>query len=182
MIISIIDRPYKYLGANMSGEFIAGNRDQLLLLPPSVDKWVAKDHVVRFICDCVRQMDMFAFYSSYGKEGRPPYDPAMMLAVLIYAYSEGIRSSRKIAKACAEQLPFRWLTGNVVPDHCAVARFRSRHEKLIRKVFVEALKLCHGACLVNLGKRLNNRAGLWPNQEELRIHWLCAQGTARRSE
>jgi transposase len=136
----------------MSRGFISGNRDQLLLLPPSVDKWIPKDHVVRFIWDCVCQMDMFAFYRSYGKEGRPPYDPAMMLAVLIYAYSEGIRSSRKIAKACIEQLPFRWLTGNVVPDHCAVARFRSRHEELIRKIFVEALRLCHEAGLVNLGK------------------------------
>jgi transposase len=136
----------------MGREFIAGNRDQLLLLPPSVDKWVPMDHVVRFIWDCVCQMNMFAFYSSYGREGRPPYDPAMMLAVLIYAYSEGIRSSRKIAKACGEQLPFRWLTGNVVPDHCAVARFRSRHEELICKVFVEALRLCHEAGLVNLGK------------------------------
>ncbi|NTV43138.1 MAG: IS1182 family transposase [Syntrophobacteraceae bacterium] len=136
----------------MGRGFIAGNRDQLLLLPPSVDKWVAQDHVVRFIWDCVSQMDMFAFYSSYGREGKPPYDPAMMLAVLIYAYSEGIRSSRKIEKACAEQLPFRWLTGNVVPDHCAISRFRSRHEELIRKVFVETLRLCHEAGLVNLGK------------------------------
>jgi len=136
----------------MSRGFIVGNRDQLLLLPPSVDKWVPVDHVVRFIRDCVEQMDLSAFYRCYGKEGRPPYEPAMMLAVLIYAYCEGIRSSRRIARACAEQLPFRWLTGNVVPDHCAIARFRSRHEETIRKVFVEALRLCHEAGLVNLGK------------------------------
>lgn len=136
----------------MSRGFIAGNRNQLLLLPPSVDKWVAEDHVVRFIWDGVCQMDMWAFYNSYGKEGQPPYDPAMMLAVLIYSYSEGIRSSRKIEKACAEQLPFRWLTGNVIPDHCAIARFRSRHEELIRKVFVEVLRLCHEAGIVNLGR------------------------------
>jgi transposase len=136
----------------MARDFISGNRNQLLLLPPSIDKWVAMDHVVRFVWDCVCQMNLHAFYRSYGKEGRPPYDPAMMLAVLIYAYSEGIRSSRKIAKACAEQLPFRWLTGNVVPDHCAIARFRSRHEELIGKVFVEALRLCHEAGIVNPGK------------------------------
>ena len=106
MVIAIIPRPYKYFGVDMGRGFIAGNRDQLLLLPPSVDKWVAQDHVVRFIWDCVSQMDMFAFYSSYGREGKPPYDPAMMLAVLIYAYSEGIRSSRKIEKACADNCPF----------------------------------------------------------------------------
>ncbi len=136
----------------MSRGYISGNREQMLLLPPSVDKWIPKDHVVRFVWDCVCQMDLFVFHGSYGTEGRPPYDPAMMLAVLIYGYSQGIRSSRKIAKACAEQLPFRWLTGNVVPDHCAIARFRSRHEEAIRKVFVEALRLCAEAGLVNLGK------------------------------
>lgn len=136
----------------MSRGYIAGNREQLLLLPPSVDKWIPKDHVVRFVWDCVCQMDLWTFHCSYGIEGRPPYDPSMMLAVLIYAYSQGIRSSRKIAKACAEQLPFRWLTGNMVPDHCAIARFRSRHEKAIHKVFVEVLRLCGEAGLVNLGR------------------------------
>jgi len=136
----------------MSRGYIAGNREQMLLLPPSVDKWIPKDHVVRFVWDCVCQMDLWAFHCSYGIEGRPPYDPSMMLAVLIYAYSQGIRSSRKIAKACAEQLPFRWLTGNMVPDHCAIARFRSRHEEAIHKVFVEVLRLCGEAGLVNLGR------------------------------
>lgn len=165
----------------MAREFIAGNRDQLLLLPPSIDKWVAMDHVVRFIWDCVCQMNLYAFYHAYGREGRPPYDPAMMLAVLIYAYSEGIRSSRKIAKACAEQLPFRWLTGNVVPDHCAVARFRSRHEELIRKVFVEALRLCHEAGLVNLGKifldgtKLKTNASLESNRRLEQLEKEVAQ-------
>jgi transposase len=136
----------------MSRGYIAGNREQMFLLPPSVDQWIPKDHVVRFVWDCVCQMDLWAFHCAYGIEGRPPYDPAMMLAVLIYAYSQGIRSSRKIAKACAEQLPFRWLTGNMVPDHCAIARFRSRHEEAIRKVFVEVLRLCCEAGLINLGK------------------------------
>jgi transposase len=165
----------------MSREFVGGNRDQLFLLPPSVDGWVPQHHVVRFIWDCVGQIDMFSFYNAYGKEGRPPYDPAMMLAVLIYAYCEGIRSSRKIAKACAEHLPFRWLTGNTVPDHCAIARFRSRHEQAIEKIFVEVLRLCHEAGLVNLGKifldgtKLKANASLEANRRLEQIQEEVAQ-------
>jgi transposase len=135
----------------MSRGFVAGDRNQLLLLPPSVDKWVPKNHMVRFIWDIVKQMKLTAFYLSYGTEGRPPYDPAMMLAVLIYAYCKGRRSSRKISSACEEELPYRWLTGNTVPDHCAISRFRSRHEKLMKTVFSEILSVCAEAGLVHVG-------------------------------
>ena len=135
----------------MGRGFIAGDRNQLLLLPPSVDKWVPVNHMVRFIWDIVKQMNLTSFYFSYGAEGRPPYDPAMMLAVLIYAYCRGMRSSRKIARACEEELPYRWLTGNTVPDHCAISRFRSRHEKLMKTVFCEILSVCAEAGLVRVG-------------------------------
>jgi len=67
----------------MARGFIAGDRNQLFLLPPSVDKWVPVNHMVRFIWDIVKQMNLTAFYFSYRTEGRPPYDPAMMLAVPI---------------------------------------------------------------------------------------------------
>ncbi len=135
----------------MGRGFIAGDRNQMWLLPPSVDKWVPVNHVVRFIWEIVKQMNLTAFYFSYGAEGRPPYDPAMMLAVLIYAYCQGRRSSRKISKACEEELPYRWLTGNTVPDHCAISRFRSRHEKLMKTVFCEILTVCAEAGLVRVG-------------------------------
>jgi len=135
----------------MSRGFVAGDRNQLLLLPPSVDKWVPANHMVRFIWDIVKGMTLSAFYLSYGAEGRPPYDPAMMLSVMIYAYCQGRRSSRKIAKACEEELPYRWLTGNTIPDHCAISRFRARHEKLMKKVFCEILSLCAEAGLVRVG-------------------------------
>jgi transposase len=135
----------------MSRGFISGDRNQLLLLSPSVDNWVPKNHMVRFILDIVKQMKLAAFYLSYGVEGRPPYDPAMMLSVLIYAYCQGRRSSRKIAKACEEELPYRWLTGNTILDHCAISRFRCRHEKLMKTVFSEILSLCAEAGLVRVG-------------------------------
>lgn len=136
----------------MSRGFISGDRNQMLLLPPSVDKWIPVNHMVRFIWEIVKQMNLTAFYLAYGTEGHPPYDPAMMLGVLIYAYCRGMRSSRKISMACEEELPFRWLTGNLVPDHCAIARFRSRHEGLMKTVFCEILSICAEAGLVRVGK------------------------------
>ncbi len=135
----------------MARNFICGDRRQLFLLPPSVDQWVPKNHVVRFIWDIVHQMDLTPFYNVYSKEGGPPYDPGMMLSVLIYAYCQGRRSSRKIAKACMEELPYRWLTANTNPDHCAIARFRARHEKHMKQVFTEVLSLCAETGLVRVG-------------------------------
>jgi len=154
----------------MARGFIAGDRNQLFLLPPSVDKWVPVNHMVRFIWDIVKQMNLTAFYFSYRTEGRPPYDPAMMLAVPIYAYCRGRRSSRKISKACEEELPYRRLTGNTVPDHCAISRFRSRHEKLMKTVFSEILSVCAEAGLVRVGDvyldgtKIKGKASLWANR------------------
>jgi transposase len=113
----------------MTRPFIFGNRDQRFTLPPVVDQWLPRNHLARLIWDCIGRMDPWNFEVAYSHEARPAYDPALLLAMLmIHGYCEGIFSSRMIAKACEEQLPFRWLTGNVVPDHCAVARFRKRHE------------------------------------------------------
>ena len=136
----------------MARGFIKGDRDQIFLLPPSVDDWISKDHPVRFVSACVEHMDLDLFYESYADEGRPPYDPRMMLGILIYAYSKGMRSSRKISKACEEEVPFRWISGNITPDHRAICRFRSRHENEFKILFNEALRLCSESGLLNLGK------------------------------
>ncbi len=136
----------------MSRPFKAGDRSQLMILPPSIDDWIPKDHMVRFIWEAVLQMNISPFYLSYGDEGRPPYDPAVMLSVLLYAYCHGKRSSRKIAKACVEEVPYRWLTGNLTPDHCSIARFRKRHEAFLKDVFVEVLRLGAEAGLVKVGR------------------------------
>ena len=128
------------------------NRSQLHLLPISTDQWVEEDHLARFLWDCVEHFNLGQFYAAYGDEGAPPYDPQMMLATLLYAWCLGIRSSRRIAKACEDQVPFRWLTGNIRPDHCAFARFRSRHEEAINHLFAQVLLLCHEAGLAKVGK------------------------------
>ena len=87
----------------MDRGFVRGDKRQLMLMPPSIDQWIPK----RFVWDCVTQIDPRSFYAKYGKEGRPAYDPAKMLcSALLYAYASGIRSSRKIAEACEEQLTY----------------------------------------------------------------------------
>ncbi len=136
----------------MQRRFQKANRKQMFLLPPSIDNWVSGEHLARFIWDCVETFDLKPFYDAYADDGAPPYDPQMMLATLLYAWSTSIRSSRQIAKACEEQIPFRWLTANLMPDHCAFARFRSRHEAEIGGLFTQILALCQEAGLVRLGR------------------------------
>lgn len=136
----------------MQRRFQKPNRAQLHLMPISVDSWIPGEHLARFIWDCVSSFDLGTFYASYGTEGAPPYDPQMMLSTLLYAWCTGTRSSRQIARACQEQIPYRWLTGNIIPDHCAFARFRSRHEQAINELFNQVLVLCHDVGLVRLGK------------------------------
>jgi transposase len=136
----------------MKRRFQKPNRAQLHLLPHSVDAWISGQHLARFIWECVESFDLAAFYDSYGEEGAPPYDPQMMLSTLLYAWCTGTRSSRQIAKACQEQIAYRWLTGNILPDHCAFARFRSRHEQAINELFNQVLLLCHEVGLLRLGR------------------------------
>ena len=136
----------------MARGFIKGDRKQMMLLPCSIDEWVAQDHPVRFILGCLEQMQLGCFYESYAAEGRPPYDPKTMLGILIYAYSNGMRSSRKISRACEEHVPLRWMSANIAPDHRAICRFRARHEADFKRIFSEALRLCAAAGLVKLGQ------------------------------
>ena len=120
----------------MSRRFITANRAQSFLLPPSIDDWVEEGHLVRFIHDCVGQFDLSGFNAAYSREGGSPYDPRMMLTILLYAWCLGIRSSRKIAAACRERIDFRWAAGNIRPDHCAFARFFQRHGEAIKETLI----------------------------------------------
>lgn len=93
-----------------------------------------------------------SFTQPMGMRAPHRMDPQMMLSTLLYAWCLGIRSSRRIARACEDQVPFRWLTGNIRPDHCAFARFRSRHEAAINHLFAQVLSLCHEAGSARVGK------------------------------
>jgi len=127
--------------------------NQLLLLPPDMTNWLPADHLVYFVRDVVKQMDLSGIYDSYdgSQGGYPPYHPEMMVSLLIYAYSVGIASSRQIEKATHESVPFRVLTADQHPDHDTIAEFRRRHLKALASLFLQVLRLCRKAGLVKLG-------------------------------
>jgi transposase len=127
--------------------------DQEFLLPPALRDWLPSDHLVLFVMDLVRELDLSEIYASYdgSKGGKPPYHPTMMTTLLLYSYCVGVFSSRKIEKACYEQIPFRVLTADQHPDHDTIAAFRRRHLKALSSLFVQVLRLCQKAGLVKLG-------------------------------
>jgi transposase len=137
----------------MAQNFLACDRDQELLLPPSLKEWLAEDHLAWFVLEAVGELDLAAFYSAYRDDGwgAAAHDPSMMVALLVYAYASGVRSARGIERRCREDVAFRVLTANQVPDHATIARFRARHEDAIAGLFGGVLELCAKAGLVKVG-------------------------------
>jgi transposase len=137
----------------MSKTFRPWDVEQRWLLPPSVHELVPAGHVAHFVRETVREsLDLSAIFSVYGEErGYPPYHPAMMVALLLYGYSRGVYSSRRIAQACEERLDFMAVTAMNRPDFRTIAAFRRRHLKALGDLFVQVLKLCRAAGLVKLG-------------------------------
>ena len=127
--------------------------DQQWMLPPSLHEFVPAGHVAHFIRETVRsELDLSAILSAYQEErGYPPYHPAMMTALLLYGYSRGVYSSRKLAQACEERLDFMAVTAMNKPDFRTIAGFRRRHLEALAGLFLQALKLCQAAGRVQLG-------------------------------
>ena len=122
-------------------------------MAPDVREWLPPRHLAWFVVDAVSEMDLEAFYAAYRVDGRsrPAYDPAMMVALLLYAYARGIRSSRVIERACEEDVAFRVLAAQQRPDHATIARFLERHQEAIAGLFGEVLTLCARSGLVKVG-------------------------------
>jgi transposase len=137
----------------MSKSFRDWSLDQALLLPPSVHDFVPADHLARFVVALVtEELDLSAILASYrGEKGQPPYHPAMMVALLLYAYVAGLYSSRRIAKACVERVDFMAIVALQAPDFRTISEFRRRHLSALAALFVQVLKLCERAGLVKLG-------------------------------
>jgi transposase len=137
----------------MPQNFIECGREQVFLMPPSLLEWLPEDHLVWTVLASVEEMDLSAFYADYRADGhgRPAYDPKMMVALLFYAYSRGNRSSRGIERACSEDVAYRVICSNHVPDHSTIAEFRARHERPLADLFGEVLGLCGAAGLVGVG-------------------------------
>lgn len=127
--------------------------DQSFLFPPSVLDFVPANHLAHFVRDLVREeIDLSAILAKYDEErGYPPYHPALMVALLLYAYTQAIYSSRKIEKACHERVDFMAVTGMSKPDHTTISEFRRRHMAELAPLFVQILMLCEQAGLVKLG-------------------------------
>src|SRR6059058_3476080 len=137
----------------MSKTFRPWKIDEPLLLPPVVQEFVAKDHLARLVLSLVREdIDLAAISGSYaGERGQPPFDPAMMTALLLYSYCCGIYSSRRIAKACRERVDFMSIVALDAPDFRTISDFRKRHLKALGGLFGQILRLCETAGLVKLG-------------------------------
>ena len=127
---------------------------QVFLMPPSIADWVPEDHLARFVSELVDEVvDLGPFLVVYTeKRGFPPYDPRLMLKLLIYGYTTGVRSSRGIEKRCHDDVAFRFLAANQAPDFRSVARFRRRHLAALDALFLEILKMCQRAGMVKLGR------------------------------
>lgn len=137
----------------MAREFVGCQRGQMLLMPPSLSEWLPEDHLVWTVLGAVDQMDLDRFRAGYrlGGAGRAPYDPAMLVALLLYAYARGNRSSRGIERACWEDVAYKVITSLRTPDHSTIAEFRRRHEQEIAGLFDDVLGLCREAGLVSVG-------------------------------
>src|SRR3954470_6952966 len=137
----------------MAQNFIACDREQELLLPPSLREWLPEDHFAWFVLDAVEAMNLKAFFAGYREDGwgRAAHDPAMMVALLLYVYAIGERSSRRIERRCLEDVATRVICANQTPDHTTIARFRQRHESALAGLFGEVLALCAEAGLVGVG-------------------------------
>jgi len=137
----------------MGQNFIACDRDQSFLMPPDVRDWLPEDHLAWFVIGAVEEMNLDAFYGAYraNGQGRAAYEPAMVVALLLYAYARGNRSSRAIERACVEDVAYRVIAAQTKPDHATLARFVERHEAALAGLFGEVLGLCARAGLAQVG-------------------------------
>ena len=132
--------------------YVCPARDQLFLMPVSMREWLDEGHLACFVLDVVARVGHAApcIVVRVACPGRPPYEPEMMLALLLYAYCCGIRSSRRIEAHCRTDAAFRVICGGLVPDHATIARFVVEHEQALEGLFVEGVRLCAAAGLAEL--------------------------------
>src|ERR687891_811780 len=136
----------------MAQNFLSCDREQDFLMPPSVREWLPGGHLAWYLLDVVERLDLDGVYGEYRADGsgRPAHDPAMMVALLLYGYAVGERSSRQLERRCVEDVATRVICANQAPDHTTIARFRQRHEVALGELFGGVLELCAEAGLVGV--------------------------------
>src|SRR6266487_2633141 len=135
----------------MKRTFKTVNYDQALDLTVRLGDCLASDHLARFVVDSVAQLDLSALYARYGSRGGEPYAPEVLLGLLLYSYATGVFSSRKIERATYEAVPFRFIAGNLHPDHDTLATFRRTFLQELKELFVQVLLLAQEAGVLKLG-------------------------------
>jgi transposase len=134
--------------------FLFPQRDQPMLMPVDMRDWLPEDDLVFVVLDAVATLELCGFRRSYRSDGhgRAAYDPQMMIALLLYAYCQGERSSRVIEQRYVRDVAYRVIVGGLHPDHATIARFRARHEKALAELFSQVLRLLAAEGMVRLGK------------------------------
>jgi transposase len=169
--------------------YVCPPRAQLFLMPVSMLDWLEEDHLAWFVIDVVRRLGTGGLHRRPGGcRGRPPYQPEMMVALLLYAYCCGIRSSRRIEAHCRTDAAFRVISGGLEPDHATIARFVVEHEQALEDLFVEGLRLCaqEGLCDLSVvaldGTKIaanaslaRNRDGEWIRREVAKLMAVTGQ-------
>lgn len=137
----------------MGQNFLSCDREQAMLLPVSVADWLPEGHLARFVVEVVERLDLSGFYGAYRADGsgRAAHDPAMMVALVLFNYAVGVRSSRAIERRCVEDVACRFVAANQVPDHVTINRFRGRHQDALSGLFCDVLGLCAQAGMVRVG-------------------------------
>ena len=132
--------------------FKTSNRNQPFLLPPSIQDWLPKEHLARFIVEIVEQLDLSKIESQYSGKGKNAYHPQVMLSLLFYGYATGVFSSRKIERATYDSVAFRYISANTHPDHDTIANFRKRFLAELTDLFVQILSVAQEMGVLKVGK------------------------------
>jgi transposase len=137
----------------MAQNFLSCDREQDFLLAPSVRDWLPEGHLAWFVIEVVERLDLRVIYREYRADGsgRPAHEPGMMVALIVYAYCVGERSSRQVERRCVEDVAFRVIAANRAPDHTTIARFRQRFAGPLAGLFVQVLAMCARAGMVRVG-------------------------------
>jgi len=178
----------------MAYNFKECNREQVYLLPPALQDWLPSNDLAWLVLDAVAEMNLAAFYLRYRKDGKgqAAFEPSMMVALLLYSYSIGVRSSREIEKLCERDIGFRVIAANQKPDHCTISRFRKENGTALEELFKQVLKLCKEAGLVKVGivaldgSKIKANAALEANRTyehiEREVKKMLAEAEARDAE
>jgi len=134
------------------GKYVSYAPEQSWLLPPRVDDELGSDHLVFFLHRLVEGFDLHVFDAEYSADGRPAYPPQMLLKVWLYAYACGLTSSRRIEQRIREDLGFRYLAGNLKPDHWTLNDFRRRHPRALNDVFTQVVEAARELGMGRLGR------------------------------